>query len=163
MQHRLDDPVTSLSKIDRDHLAGLSRLSITTIHNLLRHFPTRYADINEEAHIAHTEKGEQVTLFGVMEKVSVKRCFKGHIPMTEARVADDTGVMRCIWFNQAYIGKMYPDGTKVKVAGKVQEDSRGKFLSNPTIEKLAELPEHGDSLFAHNADSRGSDAEKYSH
>lgn len=68
--------------------------------------------------------------------------------MTEARVVDATGVMRCIWFNQAYIGKMYPDGTKVKVSGVAQEDSRGIFLSNPTIERLVELPEHADSLFA---------------
>jgi ATP-dependent DNA helicase RecG len=68
--------------------------------------------------------------------------------MTEARVADDTGTIRCIWFNQAYIGKMYPDGTKVKIAGQVQEDSRGMFLSNPTIERLIIIPEHTDSLFA---------------
>jgi ATP-dependent DNA helicase RecG len=43
---------------------------------------------------------------------------------------------------------MYPDGTKVKVSGIAQEDSRGFFLSNPNIEKLTELPEHADSLFA---------------
>ena len=146
----LSDPLSSLSRISPDHQAGLVRLSLTTIKDLLYHFPTRYADIQEEAHIANAEKGAQVTIYGVMEKVSVKRSFKGHIPMTEARVVDDTGMMRCIWFNQAYIGKMYPDGTKVKVAGQVQEDSRGVFLSNPTIERLLELPEHGDSLFATN-------------
>lgn len=148
MPPNLQDQVTVLSKINRDHIAGLSRLKISTINDLLHHFPTRYADIREESHIAHTEKGTQVTLYGVMEKVTVKRSFKGHIPMTEARVVDDTGMMRCIWFNQAYIGKMYPDGTKVKIGGQVQEDSRGMFLSNPTIERLLELPEHGDSLFA---------------
>lgn len=146
--YSLNAPISSLSRITPDHEEGLKRLHLSTISDLLYHFPTRYADIREEAHVAHVEKGSAVTIYGVMEKVSVKRSFKGHMPMTEARVADDTGAMRCLWFNQAYIGKMYPDGTKVKVAGLAQEDSRGVFLSNPTIERLVELPEHSDSLFA---------------
>ena len=145
---RLDAPIDTLARITPDHRVALSRLRISTISDLLRHFPTRYADAREEAHIATIQKSEAVVIYGVMEKVSVKRSFKGHIPMTEAKVADATGLMRCIWFNQAYIGKMYPDGTKVKVSGVAQEDSRGIFLSNPTIERLVELPEHADSLFA---------------
>ncbi len=157
--YKLQAHLSSLSRLSPDHALGLARLKITTIHDLLRHFPTRYADAREESHISTVTKGAQVTIYGVMEKVTVRRSFKGHIPMTEARVADDTGTLRAIWFNQAYIGKMYPDGTKVKVAGQAQEDSRGVFLSNPTIEKLAELPEHGDSLFAITADSRGTNAE----
>ncbi len=146
--YHLNDSVSSLSRINPDHIEGLRRLNIHTIKDLLYHFPTRYADIREEAHTSNVEKGAQVTIYGVMEKVTVKRSFKGHIPMAEARVADDTGSIRCIWFNQAYIGKMYPDGTRVKVAGLAQEDSRGLFLSNPTIERLITLPEHSDSLFA---------------
>jgi ATP-dependent DNA helicase RecG len=156
---RLEAPLSSLTKINADHTAGLARLKLSTINNLLRHFPTRYADIREEAHIASVQKGAHVTLYGVMEKVTVKRSFKGHIPMTEARIADSTGTMRCIWFNQAYIGKMYPDGTKVKIVGQIQEDSRGMFLSNPTIERLVELPEHSDSLFAVVAEGSGKNAD----
>jgi ATP-dependent DNA helicase RecG len=146
--YSLQSDISSLSRISPDHQLGLHKLRIKTIEDLLRHFPTRYADVREEAHVVNVQKGEAVVIYGVMEKVSVKRSFKGHIPMTEAKVMDATGAMRCIWFNQAYIGKMYPDGTKVKVSGVAQEDSRGVFLSNPTIERLAELPEHADSLFA---------------
>jgi RecG-like helicase len=97
------------------------------------------------------EAGKQVTLYGVMEKVVVRRSFKGHVPLTEAHVADQTGVVRAVWFNQAYIGKMYPDGTKVKVSGTVQQDKKGFFLSNPSIERAPEvIPDAGDSLFHQN-------------
>ena len=144
----LQSDISSLSRISPDHQVGLHKLTLTTISDLLRHFPTRYADVREEAHVMNVQKGEAVVIYGVTEKVLVKRSFKGHIPMTEAKVMDATGAMRCVWFNQAYIGKMYPDGTKVKISGVAQEDSRGIFLSNPTIERLAELPEHADSLFA---------------
>ncbi len=147
-RYTLHANISSVSRINPDHELGLQKLGLSTISDLLYHFPTRYADIREEAHITNIKKGDQVTIYGVMEKVNVKRSFRGHMPMTEARVADDTGIIKCIWFNQAYIGKMYPDGTKVKVAGVVNEDSRGVFLSNPTIERLITLPEHSDSLFA---------------
>lgn len=148
---KLTATIASLSRLSPLHAEGLKRLHLETLGDLLRHFPTRYADIREETHISQAIKDSQVTIYGVMEKVSVKRSFRGHVPMTEARIVDDTGIMRCIWFNQAYIGKMYPDGTKVKVAGRVHEDSRGVFLSNPSIERLLTLPEHGDSLFSTSA------------
>lgn len=145
------DPISSINKVTKDHAAGLIKLRLATIQDLLFHFPTRYADSREESHIGSIVKGQSVTVYGVMEKVSVKRSFKGHIPMTEARIVDASGTLRALWFNQAYIGKMYPDGTKVRISGIAQEDSRGTFLSNPMIEKLESLPEHQDSLFAKQA------------
>jgi GxxExxY protein len=148
MKTSLTAPVSSLSRISPDHALGLRRLRIETAHDLLRHFPTRYADMREIADTDRLVAGKAITVYGVMEKVTVKRSFKGHVPMTEARIADQTGTLRCLWFNQAYIGKMYPDGTKVKLSGVVQEDSRGFLLSNPTIEKISTLPESQDSLFA---------------
>jgi ATP-dependent DNA helicase RecG len=145
---RLDAPVSTIARINALHADALKRLGIATIRDLLFHFPTRYADSREVTTSTHLEAGKPVTLYGVMEKVDVRRSFRGHIPMTEARIADQTGVVRAVWFNQAYIGKMYPDGTKVKVSGKVQEDKKGLFLSNPSIERAPDvIPEAGDSLF----------------
>lgn len=124
------------------------RMKLVTVRDLLFHFPTRYADSREVTATTNLEPGKPVTLYGVMEKVTVRRSFKGHIPMTEAHVADQTGVVRAVWFNQAYIGKMYPDGTKVKVSGVVQSDKKGVFLSNPSIERAPEvIPDAEDSLF----------------
>jgi ATP-dependent DNA helicase RecG len=146
-------------------MAGLTRLSLCTIRDLLYHFPTRYADMREIAGTSTLVKGQPVTIYGVMEKVSVRRSFRGHVPMTEARIADNTGTVRAIWFNQAYIGKMYPEGTRVKVMGIVQEDSKGFLLSNPNIEKASGvIPESQESLFSQaaedsrmNAEERGKD------
>lgn len=154
MKLSFDSPISAVNKISKDHAEGLKRLGIVTLKDLLYHFPTRYADMRELGSVGTIAPGNQVTIYGVMEKVAVRRSFKGHIPMTEARVADNSGAIRCIWFNQAYIGKMYPDGTKVKISGTVQEDKRGLFLSNPHIERTETItPESQDSLFAKGADT----------
>lgn len=140
--------VTSLSRTNELHAEALKRLGLLTLRDLLYHFPTRYADSREVTATMNLEQGKPVTLYGVMEKVQVRRSFRGHVPMTEAHIADQTGVVRAIWFNQAYIGKMYPDGTKVKISGTVHEDKKGLFLSNPSIERAPEtIPDAGGSLF----------------
>lgn len=142
------DTLSSIYRINQTHADALKRLKLSTVRDLLFHFPTRYADSREVTATTNLEQGSSVTLYGVMEKVVVRRTFKGHIPMTEAHIADQTGTVRAVWFNQAYIGKMYPDGTRVKVSGTVQSDKKGFFLSNPSIERAPEvIPDAGDSLF----------------
>ncbi len=154
MKTTLNSPLSSLSRISPDHEAGLKKLNISNILELLHHFPIRYADMREISGTSTLVAGQPFTVYGVMEKVSVRRSFKGHMPMTEARVADNTGTIRCVWFNQAYIGKMYPDGTKVKISGVVHSDARGFLLSNPNIERAEGIiPESQESLFAPNADT----------
>ncbi|MDB5259789.1 MAG: recG [Candidatus Nomurabacteria bacterium] len=152
MKTSLDAPISSINRISPIHEEGLKKLKLKTLRDLLYHFPVRYADMREIAGTGNLTPGQSITIYGIMEKVVVRRSFKGHIPMTEARIADNTGTIRCIWFNQAYIGKMYPDGTKVKISGTVQEDTKGFFLSNPQIERAVEIPEAESSLFAPNAD-----------
>lgn len=150
----LNSPISLINRVSPLHVEGLKKLGLFTINDILYHFPTRYADMREIAGTGTLALGQAITIYGVMEKVSVRRSFKGHIPMTEARVADNTGTIRCVWFNQAYIGKMYPDGTKVKISGTVQQDKKGFLLSNPHIEHATSMiPESQESLFAPNRDT----------
>jgi ATP-dependent DNA helicase RecG len=148
MPYSLNEDLAKVSKLSKDHAAGLKHLKLQTVRDLLFYFPTRYADAREVVPIDTLIPGNPVTLYGVMEKVTVRRSFKGHIPMTEARVADNSGVLRCVWFNQAYIGKMYPEGARVKVSGIVQQDKNGLCLTNPTIDHAPLVaPEGEQSLF----------------
>ncbi len=148
---KLSSTVAAIFKVNKIHAEALMRLKIITIGDLLFHFPVRYADSRDVTATTQLQEGKQVTIYGVMEKVAVRRSFKGHIPMTEAHIADQTGVVRAVWFNQAYIGKMYPDGTKVKISGTVHADKKGNFLSNPSIERAPEIiPDSDDSLFRSN-------------
>ena len=148
MKITLSSPLSSLSRISPDHAKGLAKLQLFTVRDILFYFPTRYADLTSVEETSTLSKGQAVSIYGEMEKVEVKRSFRGHIPMTSAYVRDTSGRVRCVWFNQAYIGKMYAEGTLVKVSGVIQEDSRGLFLSNPSIERASVIPERTDSLFA---------------
>jgi ATP-dependent DNA helicase RecG len=150
----LHTPLTEISTLSKDHRDALKKLGLLTVQDLLFYFPFRYSDDHKEMSLAQGSVGELVTFYGILEKVKVRRSFKGHIPMTEAVLADNSGTLRLVWFNQAYIGKMYGEGSKVKISGVLKSDSKGFLLSNPHIEKAPDVTPHlEESLFGENSSS----------
>ena len=142
-----DDSIESIYRIDRVHREALNKLGLYTIADLLLYIPNRYTDARESLPISHAITGSTITLYGRMEKVKVTRSFRGHTPMTSAYLHDGNGHIKLIFFNQAYIGKMYPDGTNVKVIGNITEKNNEKQITNPNIEKVTSIIESSESLF----------------
>ncbi len=157
-----DDLITAIHRIDRVHAEALMRIGLTTVKDLLLFIPNRYTDSRENLPISHAINGASLTLYGRMESVKVARSFKGHTPMTTATLNDGNGKIKLAFFNQAYIGKMYPDGTNVKIIGTVSEKkisnknnlnkslTNEKVIYNPTIEKVKNIIESSESLFNKN-------------
>ncbi len=130
---------------------ALKRLKIETANDLLYHFPLHYGDVAESISIEGLTAGMKATIFGRISKLKTKKAFKSKIPMATATVTDDTGSIDLIWFNQAYLAKMFTEGSLVRVEGTVSE-RKGLFsISNPHIESISKVPTGvGDSLFNEN-------------
>ncbi len=132
--------------------AGLRKLGILTLRDLLYHFPAHYGDTAKTKHIEYLAVGETATVFGKISKLKTGKAFYKKIPMATAEVTDDTGSIGLVWFNQPYIAKMIPDGALVRVDGKVSARKGKLHFSNPKIEKVAAVPIGvGDSLFGEGA------------
>ena len=146
----IQDLLASIHRMDRPHTEALARVGLITVKDLLLFIPNRYTDARESLPISHAINGSSLTLYGRMGSVKVVRSFKGHVPMTTANLDDGNGKIKLVFFNQAYIGKMYPDGTNVKVIGTVTEKNGVKQIANPTIEKVSNIIESSESLFNKN-------------
>ncbi|MFZ2152156.1 MAG: ATP-dependent DNA helicase RecG [Minisyncoccia bacterium] len=145
----LTAPIEKLVRLDTSHKSALKKLDLTNVRDILYHFPTRYADIRELGSTDTLEAGTQVTLYGKLSGVKLRKAWKSKVPMAEAYLEDHRGRIKVIWFNQAYIAKMYPEGSLVKLSGKISSGGQGLFLSNPEIAKIADMPiDTHDSLFA---------------
>lgn len=159
--------------------AALKKLRITTIDDILYHFPVRYGDTSETRPIHSLAKGDNVVVFGKITGLKTSKGFKSKIAMADAWVADESGRIHCVWFNQPYLAKMTPEGAFVRLEGKVSQRRAKKtgegmttlsattapvatatpapagelYLSNPKIEVVRELPQGvGDSLFKNTSD-----------
>jgi ATP-dependent DNA helicase RecG len=152
----LSTPLSTLIKIDTGHRAGLARLGINTVRDLLYHFPIRYGDTAEIRPITTLSKGEQVVIFGTVSKAKISKGFRTKIAMAQASITDESGSIEAVWFNQPYFAKMYPDGTPVRLEGVVSQRKKtgALYLSNPRIEYARTVPLGvGQSLFGESGES----------
>lgn len=127
---------------------ALEKMGISSVEDLLYHFPTRYGDTSEIKNIESLLKSENAVIYGKIINLKTSKAFIKKIPMSEATLLDETGKIKLIWFNQPYIAKMVPENSLVRVEGKISERKGEKYISNPKIERVSELPNAvGESLF----------------
>lgn len=136
-QINLDTEISKINRLSKEHVIALKKLRLHNLRDLLNYLPARYADERENKNISNLNKGEPVILFGEIKNLKIKRSFHGHIPMCEGKLVDATGSIKLVWFNQAYIAKMYQDDEFVKVSGIVQEKNGIFSLLNPNIERVS--------------------------
>lgn len=137
MNITLDTEISKINRLTKDHSVALNKLKINTIRDLLFYFPTRYLDERENSSIQNLNKGASVILYGEIKSLKIKRSFKGHVPMCEAKLFDMSGSVRLVWFHQAYIAKMYQEDDFVKISGVVSEKEGVFSILNPNIEKAS--------------------------
>src|SRR3954470_6779073 len=120
---RLDQPVTWKPRPAAD---AAESLGLTTVGALLDHIPR---DSGEARTIAELAPDEVATVLVEVRSITsrpVRR--RGMKPLVEATVADATGVMKATFFNQPWLQRAYPPGTRVRLTGKYQ--GRNRFRVN---------------------------------
>jgi ATP-dependent DNA helicase RecG len=133
----LGDRLEQHFRLTGAHKSALGKLGIRTVRDLLYHFPSRYEEAGGEAVVAGLAAGQEVSLVGTLEKLETKKSWKRRIPVSEGFLRDASGRVKCRWFNQPYIAKMYAEGTLVKASGKVSGSEGKLYLANPQLEKIS--------------------------
>ncbi len=148
MDSFINKKIEEIKRLNAKEKEGLSRLGLLTINDLLRYIPMRYISYSDHVSINNIKSGEMVNLSGTLIKVEIRKSWTSKIPMTEAEFSDGLNKIKLFWFNQAYIGKLYPEGSLVSISGKC-EDKNGKlYIANPVINKINELAPPIDSIFS---------------
>jgi len=141
--------LSSYIKLSKAHTEALEKLGIHSVEDLLRFFPTRYADISEIKTISQVDENEYATIYARIEKIGIEKAFGGRPAMTKAVLSDLTGKVNALWFNQPYIAKMYPEGTAIKISGKFSSYKGKLSVQNPTVAKTKMLPIDGSGALFH--------------
>ncbi|MBI3627542.1 MAG: ATP-dependent DNA helicase RecG [Candidatus Sungbacteria bacterium] len=131
-----ETPIEKLPKVIPALAKRLHHLGIKTVRDLLFHFPARYDDFTNVKSIGDLTIGEIATISGRIKKISSTRAWRRRMSITEAIVEDDLDSIRVIWFNQPYLVKTLPVGSRVSLAGKLTTSKRGEYFANPAYEKI---------------------------
>lgn len=134
------DLISEHFRLTKQQTAGLAKLGIRTVRDLLYHLPSRYESSADIKTVATLADGDLAVLYGQFTKLDIKRSWKTKVPMAEGTFADGTGSMRVVWFHQPYLAKMIPTDALVRLRGKVSVKNGRKSVVNPTVEKTDSLP-----------------------
>ena len=124
----------------------LKKLGITSVETLLRHIPSRYASFGAGNSIADAEIGAEASLIVEIKKIETAKGFRSRIPMAKGKVSDPSGTLDVVWLNQPYIARMYPQGSTVRLSGKITDRKGVKSMVNPVVHTL-ESDEQAGGLF----------------
>lgn len=134
----LSDSISQISGIGPRHLKYLEKLGIHTVKDLLWHFPFRYDDFSKIKPISELTVNEKVSIVGTITKINLRRSWHKKMFIVEAKVADDTGIINVIWFNQSFLLKTLAVGTTVSLSGLVKQKGKQLLLSSPTYEIISQ-------------------------
>ncbi|MFH1564877.1 MAG: ATP-dependent DNA helicase RecG [bacterium] len=136
MHISLTTPIHAIGPIGKAITSRLKKLDLKTAEDLLWHFPFRYDDYSQLKNIGQLVGGEVVTIKGKIELINNKRSKVKRTIVTEAMIADATGSIKAVWFNQPFLIKNLKAGDEIYLSGKVDFDYYGLQFNSPEYEKV---------------------------
>ena len=116
---KLDTEVQFLKGVGPKLAEKLKKLGIETISDLIFHFPRAYKDYTNVTKIKDIQIQENYTLKVKVIGIENKKTSRRKLTVTEAAVADDSGSLQVVWFNQPYLSKMLKSGSELLLNGNV--------------------------------------------
>ena len=109
------------------------RLGITTVEQLIRHYPRHYLDARRFVTFGSLPTGELVTVVARVRSAASLRTRTGRTDFV-ATLDDGTGTLGCYFFGQPFLARTLRPGTRVVVSGEL-EGGEHRML-NPLFEVL---------------------------
>jgi ATP-dependent DNA helicase RecG len=108
-----------------------------TVNDLINFLPRKHEDFTEISKIADIHPGK-ATIKARCEKVATRPVRRG-LRITTAVLADDTGKLQAVWFNQPYRETQLKSGEEFFFSGEFEFNYNKYQLTNPSAEKVGDV------------------------
>lgn len=130
-------PIKEAGHAYKMYASRLEKLGITKVEDFLYHYPFRYEDYSLISKIAQVQAGEIVTIQGSV--VDIKNEFtKNFKRVQKATIADASGTIEVIWFNQPFLLRVIHIGDTLSLSGKIGWFFHKLVMESPEYEILIE-------------------------
>lgn len=131
----LHTPLTQLPKVGPARAAALEKLGLTTVADLLAHFPREYEDrtLRQEG-IAALPQEEPVCFAALVAEPFRTSFLRKGMEVTRGRLVDATGQVLATFFNQSYVQRALHPGQTYVFYGKLTGAGSRRQIVNPKFE-----------------------------
>jgi ATP-dependent DNA helicase RecG len=136
-----------------DHLPGVgpatvrtaARIGLASVGDLLEHLPFDHRDYDVERQVSELAFAEEATIAVRVRSCRVRPTRRRRLKLLECQVADDSGSLKAVWFNQEYLLDQLKEGTQLLLRGKLEKSSAGTAfrVSTHEITQDDDGPERG--------------------
>ena len=133
----MDERLTTIKGIGPGREKQLHKLGITNITSLLTYFPRTYEDRRTIYRIGDLKSGMIGGVVGNVIAVQEKRP-RPRLSILEVVIADGTGPLKIVLFNQGYKKNFYKKGQRLYAYGKAEFQYGSMQMNTPQIENLGD-------------------------
>jgi ATP-dependent DNA helicase RecG len=117
-----------------------SKFGISTVQDLLQHYPRRHLDFSETKAIREVRAGDEVTVIGEVRRIYAPPPGRGRHPL-RVMVHDGTSQLSVVFFNQPWRARQIPVGTTVALKGKITLFRGSRQMTAPMVDVLRDAGE----------------------
>ncbi len=121
----LDRPLDSLEGVGRATARTAARLGLETLGDLLEHLPFDHRDYERRRMVSELAIGEEATVAVTVRSCRVRPTRRRRLKLLECQVADDSGPLEAVWFNQEYLLDQLTEGREVLLRGRLEAGRGG--------------------------------------
>ena len=114
---RLAAPLTALRGAGPRLAGAAAELGLATVGDLLLWPPHSYRDRRQVRAVADLALGAEATVLVEVRSVRVRPTRRRNLRIVEAAVADRSGSLKAVWFNQAWVADQLREGARVLLSG----------------------------------------------
>lgn len=133
----MDERLTTIKGIGPGREKQLHKLGITNVTSLLTYFPRTYEDRRTIYRIGDLKSGMTGGVVGTVIAVQEKRP-RPRLSILEVVIADGTGPLKIVLFNQGYRKNFYKKGQRLYVYGKAEFQYGSMQMNTPQMENLGD-------------------------
>jgi ATP-dependent DNA helicase RecG len=115
---RLDLPIDVLPGVGPTVEKRLAKLGLRTVGDALEYRPHRYEPAAPERRITELFGEDEAVIAGEVRSARLQRARR--LKLVKARVADETGEITAVWFNQAWLADRLVPGMRVRLRGSLR-------------------------------------------
>jgi len=119
VRSKLDTSIQYLKGVGPKLAKKFNKLGIKTIEDVIYYFPRDYEDRSIATPIGQLQPGTNVVIKGQISKIN-HQLTRNRFSVLKLTLSDRSGSIQAVWFNQPYLSRMFRQGMKLIVSGKVE-------------------------------------------